>query len=816
MDIQIKKYDIFLKIDINKSSFNGKEKIYVNNFKNISFLSLDSIDLKILNIEIDHINTQYSVNLKKQILKISIPNGEFIIDIKYQGEISNLLTGMYRAKYKKGVMISTQFEAVGARRVFPCIDNPLYKSVFQLSVEVEKQYECISNTKVKDIKEKKNNKVFIFNQTPLMSTYLLYFGIGKFKIIKDKYKDIDIRIISPINIGNGSEVFSFTKKSMKFLEEYFGIPYVLDKLDLIMVPEFAAGAMENWGAITFREIYLNISKNTSTNVKRTSAEVITHELVHQWFGNLVTMYWWDDLWLNESFATFMAYLAIVKMYPDWHFLDNFFIDEKLQALNDDALKSTHPIQVTVSSPHKIDQIFDAISYSKGASILYMIYNFIGDKVFKTSLSLYLSKFQYSNARGIDLWESINANSDINISFIMEDWVKNPGYPLIVVKAKGQKVRLTQQRFFLLKNTKENSKIRKIPLVIKNGDNIQKVLFDKKSIDIDINIDAPVNINYMNSGLYICFYENSLLSKLIESGKLSGTDIFSLILDRYLLFKSGYISLSDFLSFINLFYKNKEYIVREIILMIFNFLTTLLYNNKSVKKNALDFFYYHSEYLGIEERVGDSIDDNIARGKIISSLSKIDSNFANRVSQKYSEITNVSSDLKRAILISNVVSNVFDFEKLSSMYMQSQSDEEKSIIISSIFASKNKGDIISLYSFMLSQNIKIQDWPSVVIGATSNYLYEDLVWDFTIKNIKDILLMFKGSYVPSRIMQSLIPFLGIKRKEELLKFLKDKVFNIAEIGINNGLEYLEIYKNLVDKYNEDTNKKIYGNMINQKI
>lgn len=798
--MQIKKYKLYLKINYSKFRFEGKERIYVNNIAGLSILSLNIQDLDILRLKVNGIEEKIYINKKNSTLDVSIPKRSSIIDIEYSGIVNNFLVGMYKAKFDGGVMISTQFESVGARRVFPCIDNPLFKSIFQISIEVEKPYEVISNTKVLKILEKNKNRLFVFNDTPLMSTYLLYIGIGEFKKINDKYNNVSLSVISPTDIGNGKSVFNFLKRSLKFLEEYFDIPYPLSKLDLISVPEFGAGAMENWGSITFREVYLNLSKKTSTNVKRASAEVITHELVHQWFGNLVTMQWWNDLWLNESFATFMAFLTIIKLYPKWHFLDNFF-EEKSVALSDDSLHSTHPIQTKVVSPDKIDELFDSISYNKGGSILYMIYNFIGDEPFRNALRSYLLKYQYSNAKGIDLWNELNKFSDINISLIMKKWIKYSGYPLIKVSCNKNKIKLEQQKFTLLQDDSRDEKIWPIPLVIRNGDNITKIVFDKKSLSITINPDYIVNINHMNGGFYRCFYDDKLLHKLIYSHDLSGIDIFTIISDRYALLLSGLISLEIFLSDIKNFYKIRTYIVVDYLISIFNSLLKVLYNNKLVKENALEFFYQQIEYFGIEVRGREDIDDNVLRGFIMSSLARIDDNFANRIHLKYPNLVNISPDLKRAIFISKVIIGQYDFHSLAYMYSKSKSDEEKMIIISAILASKKEKDIEDLYHFMLDGNIKIQDWPSVIIGSLTDQKFRDMKWDFIEKNIKEILPMFQGSYMPSRIMKGIIPFIGIDRKEELLKFLNDKVFNIAKNGISNGLEYLEIYENLYNRYNK---------------
>ena len=291
-----------------------------------------------------------------------------------------------------------------------CWDEPETKATFNITIIHNKKYSAISNMNIISKKKQGSKIISKFAKTPMMSTYLIYLGVGEFEYLTSKIGKTQIRIVTTKGKkSQGKYSLELGKKLLRSYENYFGIKYPLPKLDLIAVPDFAAGAMENWGAITFREtILLYDSKTSSTKTKQYIAEVISHELAHQWFGNLVTMKWWNDLWLNESFATYMATKFVDKFYPEWEMWDQFIEDAMNIAMGIDSLKFSHPIDVKVNQPSEIREIFDAISYDKGGCILRMLEHYVGEQSFRDGLKHYLIKHKYNNATGQDLWDSIES------------------------------------------------------------------------------------------------------------------------------------------------------------------------------------------------------------------------------------------------------------------------------------------------------------------------------------------------------------------------------------------------------------------------
>src|SRR5208337_3482623 len=357
--MEVKIYNLFMDIDFTGLKFNGKVLIELKSERDVV---LNSAELEILHVTSGQKNFQFEQSDEE----LTISTGAFVgtLAVEYKGSIPDSLAGIYRAPYDHTHVVTTHFEAAQARRMLPCVDRPDVKAEFKVTVRVDKSLDVISNMPIASVNDEGEKKVVAFRETPRMSTYLLYLGVGKFEEQTATLLKTDVILATtPGKSKLGTFALDEAEKALQFYEGYYGTPYQLPKLHLIAVPEFAVGAMENWGAITFREVLLLVDENTSAKMKRRSAMAIAHELAHQWFGDLVTMKWWDDIWLNESFTTFMAYKAVDSAHPEWRIWTNFFngepaVESLAGAMDQDSTENTHPIQVHVTSPDEIEQIFD--------------------------------------------------------------------------------------------------------------------------------------------------------------------------------------------------------------------------------------------------------------------------------------------------------------------------------------------------------------------------------------------------------------------------------------------------------------------------
>ncbi len=376
-----------------------------------------------------------------------VPGVTYALRLKFSYMLSEHLEGFYISEYVDGDgnrkrIASTHFEPTAARRAFPCFDEPHLKAKFLMTITHDRDLVAFFNTQKNfhdDVRGKPDQIRDEFEESVEMSTYLVAFVVCDFDIVsKVSQNNVNISVIAAKDkIGQADFALQSSTKLMDFYDEFFGVAYPLEKQDLIAIPEFGAGAMENWGLITYRETSLLYSpEETSTSAKQWIAVVVAHELAHQWFGNLVTMKWWNDLWLNEGFASWMEYIGVDHIQPDWHMMDQFFLDIVSPALELDALTTSHPIQVEVKDPKEIESIFDTISYKKGASIIHMLERLVGEQTIRSGLSRYLKRHEFSNAVTNDLWVAIsdawnNKKYNFTVQELMDGWTQQMGYPLIV-------------------------------------------------------------------------------------------------------------------------------------------------------------------------------------------------------------------------------------------------------------------------------------------------------------------------------------------------------------------------------------------------
>ena len=472
------KYDIRLHPDLENFTFEGIETIHLNVLQKIRIVTLHSKELEIETVKIGDVFAKISYNEGNETASFSfpsaiglrarpkfIPAGKHKLTIVFKGILNNKMRGFYRSKYaisgKEYHMATTQFEATDARRAFPCFDEPAQKAIFNVSLIIPKGKTVISNTLPVSVSEHEGGfEVVKFSPTPIMSTYLLAFIIGDFEYIERKSKrGVIVRVYTtPGKKHQAKFALDCAVKTLEFYEKYFDIAYPLNTLDMIAIPDFSSGAMENWGAITYRESALLVDEeHSSASNKQWVALVIAHELAHQWFGNLVTMEWWTHLWLNEGFASYIEYLAVDKLFPKWDIWTQFSTNDLGIALRLDALASTHPIEIPVHHPDEIGEIFDEVSYSKGASIIRMLADYIGEKNFRDGLRYYLKKHSYKNTETVHLWQAFEKVSKKPVAKMMRNWTGKPGYPVIKAEIKNNELSLSQERFFASPISKKKSK-----------------------------------------------------------------------------------------------------------------------------------------------------------------------------------------------------------------------------------------------------------------------------------------------------------------------------------------------------------------------
>ncbi|HEV3029949.1 MAG TPA: M1 family metallopeptidase, partial [Planctomycetota bacterium] len=573
-------YRLTLEPDLEALTFKGEVSIDLDVKTSTQELVLHAVGLEIAEARAGSDRLEVRVDPAKERLTLVAPKpfavGGATVGLRFSGKINEEMRGFYRSRYTlpdgtKRFLGTTQFEATSARRAFPCFDEPAQKAVFDLTVLVPKDRLAISNMPVVSADKIPDGRTRVhFAPSPIMSTYLLAFAVGEFDSIEGKTADgMPVRVYAtPGRAELGRFAMETAIRGLKFFGDYYGIPYrkALPKLDLLAIPDFEYGAMENWGAITFRETAIFVDpKRSSIPQRRRVAEVVLHELAHQWFGNLVTPEWWSYLWLNESFATFMAYKASNALFPEWNIFEEYLAQITSAGKSLDSLRSSHPVEVVVRDPNEVDQIFDAISYNKGGSVLRMLERAVGEEAFRQGIQRFLEQNSFACATTDDLWKALGQGTGIDVSAMMNGWTRRTGLPVVLVAQDGARLKLRQERFLLDRDPEkpaEDPTLWDIPLPTQDA---QGRPANHRMSSREAVVDAPasdwIKVNAGQSGFYLAQYDEKgwkNLAKGVQSLSLATMDRYGLQEDAYSLMRAGYLSVPGYLRFAGSFSKETNH------------------------------------------------------------------------------------------------------------------------------------------------------------------------------------------------------------------------------------------------------------------
>ncbi|MGA6925733.1 MAG: M1 family metallopeptidase [Desulfosarcina sp.] len=576
-------YELAIEPDLDRFTFAGRMTLTAAADDPVDRIALDCAELAVWHCRIkpegsegNFLDCPFTLDpaAEKLTVHIGAPlSGPFQLTIDYVGQINDRMAGFYRSRIQTDTnaryLAVTQFQESDARRAFPCFDHPAQKAIFTVEIEIDDALTAISNTHVRTLTDLGNGRCRItFHPTPKMSTYLVFFGVGPFETHMD---EIDRRLRAICLPGMGDQTrfgLEFGRNALAYGEAYTAIDYPLDKMDLIAVPDFAFGAMENWGAITFREnLLLHIPGVTSREAQARICEVIAHEITHQWFGNLVTPQEWKYLWLNESFATYFGYGMVEHHYPEWEIWHQFIRSQVESALARDALNETFAIEMPGGAAVAITTSTAPIIYSKGASILRQLEAWIGPDHFKSGLRRYLTDFAYGCAASHHLWESLSASSGMPVAELMRNWITQPGFPVITVERKENTLSLRQQRFTYQHNDSSQTWLVPITVNATTADGKverQTVLLKQKQTDIALPPETTVyNINPDQTGFYHVYYTDTdnlaRLGAMLKRRELSSIDRWGLQNDLFALVKAGFVSMTDLLDMADNFLGEHAYL-----------------------------------------------------------------------------------------------------------------------------------------------------------------------------------------------------------------------------------------------------------------
>ncbi|NWX75858.1 AMPE aminopeptidase, partial [Alca torda] len=614
-------YDLEIKPEMEKDTYTGSVNISIALEKSISYLWLHLRETKITEMPtlrkssgqqialddcFEYKPQEYIVMKAKAELSVADENDPYILTLKFEGWLNGSLVGFYRTTYTEGGEIksiaATDHEPTDARKSFPCFDEPNKKATYTISIIHQETYQALSNMPVQQTVQLGNgwNRTTFEKSVP-MSTYLVCFAVHQFQWIERiSARGKPLRVYAqPQQIHTAEYAANVTKTVFDFFEQYFDLSYSLPKLDKIAIPDFGTGAMENWGLITYRETNLLYDPNeSSSSNKQRVAAVIAHELVHQWFGNIVTMDWWDDLWLNEGFASYFEFLGVNAAEPDWKMVEQVLIDDVLPVMKDDSLLSSHPIVVNVSSPAEITSVFDGISYSKGASILRMLQDWLTPELFQKGCQAYLKKHHFQNAKTQQFWEALEEASNKPVKEVMDTWTRQMGYPVLEM---GNNSVFTQKRFLLDPNANASHPPSdlgykwNIPVKWRVGNSTNYIFYNTSdSAGIVIPSSPFANINPDHIGFYRVNYDSqnwTTLTKLLVSNHndFSDADRAGILDDAFSLARSGLVNYSVPLELTKYLKNETDYLPWHRVISSVTYLTDMLEDDTNLYPQFQEYF-----------------------------------------------------------------------------------------------------------------------------------------------------------------------------------------------------------------------------------
>ncbi|KAK2579854.1 hypothetical protein KPH14_007537 [Odynerus spinipes] len=793
-DVRPYHYDITLVPDITNFIFHGMEKVHIdvqNATDTIILNSLD-IDIKSASFVSNNGDTIYAKSIcissseetATLVFNDKLPLGKVgHLSLSFVGEINDKMKGFYRSKYIRSngsvdYTAVTQFEPTDARRCFPCWDEPAHKATFDITLKVPVGVTALSNMPIKERTVHESTEILTFERTPIMSTYLVAVVIGEFDYIEDRSSDgVLVRVYTPkFKKEQGQFALEVATKVLPYYKTYFGIAYPLPKIDLIAIADFSSGAMENWGLVTYRETCLLVDpQNTSAVRKQWIALVVAHELAHQWFGNLVTMEWWTHLWLNEGYASFVEFLCVAHLFPEYDIWTQFVTDTYIRALELDALKNSHPIEVLVGHPAEIDEIFDDISYYKGACVIRMLHSYIGDADFRKGMNLYLQRHSYSNAETEDLWAALEEASNKTVRSVMSTWTKQQGFPVIKVEYRQEGndrvLSLSQERFLADGSVDTDNHSWIVPISVSTSkdpkETVFEALMDEKTKEFVLK-DVPegtwLKINPGTIGFYRTRYSPDAMSLLLPAIKdhtLPPLDRLGLLDDLFAMVQAGHASTVEVLRFMQAFQHEDNYTVWSSIVNCMSKITVLLSHLEfadAFKAFVRNLMRDISKRLGWDPKPNESHLDTLLRSLILDRMAAANDEETIQEAKKRFELhvsgaVPLSADLRspvyRAVLS---VGDIFTYETMLSLYEESDLHEEKDRILKALGAIQDEYLLERTLEFSMSEKVRAQDTVFGFMSVTMTYKGRVMAWEFFKEHWKTLLDRYEGGFLLSRLVK----------------------------------------------------------------
>ncbi|PKB73275.1 MAG: hypothetical protein BZY75_02675 [SAR202 cluster bacterium Io17-Chloro-G7] len=847
------KYTLKIQPDLEQFTFSGEESISIEVVEATSEIVLNATELQVQSAALafdgatsNATNISYDNAKETVTLAFSEPikPGQGSLDLAFTGVLNDKLRGFYRSHYtgedgQERTLATTQFEATDARRAFPCWDEPAHKASFDLTLVIPSDLVAVSNNPV--IEESSAGPGLTrlrFAETPIMSTYLLAFMVGDLTSIESQYTGASGSTKVAVWTTRGKEeqgrfALDTSVRLLSFFNDYFGIPYPLEKLDHIAIPDFAAGAMENWGAITYRETALLVDpENSSAGTRQRVAEVVAHEMAHMWFGDLVTMQWWDDLWLNESFASWMGNKAVDWAFPEWEMWTQFVNMDTNRALSLDGLKNSHPIEQEVKDPAEIGQLFDAISYSKGASVIRMLEQFLGPDVFQKGLQVYISNNQYSNAKTEDLWAALETASGQPVTSIMDSWTKQMGYPVLQVETAGTaeqpELVLSQERFVYDRPSGESEpdpEVWRVPIRISRSGSSEAttLLMDERTVRMPLEQPAQSSsqdqnwfkVNPDQTGFFRVNYQAEGWQRLVsavESLELPASDRLGIQNDAYSLSRAGLLPVTQFLSLARAYGNETDASVWGDLSSNLRDIEVMLAGDPShsqFQAFAQGIFQPAVQRAGWDAKPGEGHLDALLRSTVLSQAGSYgDTGVLDEAKARFARYLNdpaaIHPDLRGIVFgLAGQSGDRSTYDQLWKLEKEASLQEEKIRLLMSLTRFSDLELLRETLERSLSSEVRSQDTIFVVTGVGSNLKGRDLAWDFIKSNWPEFDRRYgSGGFGLMRLVSVCGNFSTADKLADVESFFTENPAPAAERTIRQALERIRLNIRWLERNREE--------------
>ena len=842
-----RRYRLRLQPDLDSFTFSGDQAVDIEILEPTSSITLNAMDLWIRGasvsvdgtaiaagtISLDSSNETATLEFGQE-----LSTGPARLDMSFTGVLNDKLLGFYRSEYisqdgQARYLATTQFEATDARRAFPCWDEPARKASFDVTLVFAEGLQAVANTPaVEETSPGPGLKSVRFAETPVMSTYLLAFIVGDLVSIEaDAANGTRMGIwTTPGKEDQAQFALDTSVKLLGYFNDYFGIPYPLPKLDHIAIPDFAAGAMENWGAITYRETALLVDPvNSSAGTRQRVAEVVAHEMAHMWFGDLVTMEWWDDLWLNESFASWMGTKAVDWLFPDWEMWTQFVNMDTNRALSLDGLKNSHPIEQEVKNPAEVSQLFDAISYSKGASVIRMLEQFLGPETFRQGLNRYLSNNMYANARTQDLWSALEEESGQPVTSIMDSWVKQMGYPVLQVDSERAEEHLelsmSQERFVYdrplgpgsAEDGGSDPEVWQVPVTVNSGGEASAAtVMEGRETRLEMPaVGGWFKVNTGQTGFYRVNYSNDDWQRLVpavSSLELSATDRLGVQNDAYALSKAGLLPISQFLELARAYVNETDASVWSDLASNLRDIEQLIAGDPvhpAYQEFARGLFGPAARRAGWGPRPGDGHLDALLRTTVLGQAGSYEDREVLREAtvqfQRYlSDHDSVHPDLRGVVCsLAAQAGDRSTYDRLWELEGQASLQEEKIRLLLALTRFQDTGLLNETLERALSSRVRSQDTITVVGGVAANIRGREPAWEFVKSNWAEFDRRYgSGGFGLMRLVSICSSFNTEEKMADVERFFTDHPTPAAERTIRQALERMRLNINWLERNRHD--------------